>query len=186
MSDAGVQPTVLAVDDEPDLAELYRVYLDTAYDVRIATGGEEALSLMDESVDVVLLDRRMPDMSGREVLDAIRGEGYDARIAMLTAVEPDVDIVEMSFDDYKTKPVTKKELITLVEVLLHRAKFNEQSQKFFALASKKAALEAAGAANTEEYEELLDRVETVRDRVDDTLDHLSARDAFIEVSSTLS
>ena len=173
--------TVLAVDDEPDLAELYRVYLDPAYDVRIATGGEEAIDAMDETVDVVLLDRRMPDMSGHEVLDAIRGEGYDARVAMLTAVEPDVDIVEMPFDDYKTKPVTKEDLLTLVEVLLHRAAFDERSQEFFALASKKAALEAAGTTNSEEYEELIDRMESVRVEVDDTLDHLSARDAFVEV-----
>jgi DNA-binding response OmpR family regulator len=134
------EATVLAVDDEPDLAELYRVYLDPAYDVRIATGGEEAIDAMDDTVDVVLLDRRMPGMSGHEVLDEIRDEGYDARVAMLTAVEPDVDIVEMPFDDYKTKPVTKEDLVTLVEVLLHRAAFDEQSQKFFALASKKAAL----------------------------------------------
>ena len=173
--------TVLAVDDEPDLAELYRVYLDPAYDVRIATGGEEALDAMDDAVDVVLLDRRMPDMSGHEVLDAIRDEGYDARVAMLTAVEPDVDIVEMPFDDYKTKPVTKEDLVTLVEVLLHRAAFDERSQEFFALASKKAALEAAGTTNSDEYEELLDRMESVRVEVDDTLDHLSARDAFVEV-----
>ncbi|OSP09945.1 DNA-binding protein [Halorubrum ezzemoulense DSM 17463] len=173
--------TVLAVDDEPDLAELYRVYLDPSYDVRIATGGEEALDAMDDAVDVVLLDRRMPDMSGHEVLDAIRDEGYDARVAMLTAVEPDVDIVEMPFDDYKTKPVTKEDLVTLVEVLLHRAAFDERSQEFFALASKKAALEAAGTTNSDEYEELLDRMESVRVEVDDTLDHLPARDAFVEV-----
>jgi DNA-binding response OmpR family regulator len=173
--------TVLAVDDEPDLAELYRVYLDSAYDVRIATGGEAAVEEMDESVDVVLLDRRMPDMSGHEVLTAMRDAGYDARVAMLTAVEPDVDIVEMPFDDYKTKPVTKEDLLTLVEVLLHRAEFDEHSQEFFALASKKAALEATGTTRTEEYEELIDRMESVRDRVEDTLDHLSARDAFVEV-----
>jgi len=175
------EATVLAVDDEPDLAELYRVYLNPAYDVRIAAGGEEALDAMDDAVDVVLLDRRMPDMSGHEVLSAIRGEGYDARVAMLTAVEPEVDIVEMPFDDYKTKPVTKEGLLTLVEVLLNRAAFDEQSQKFFALASKKAALEAAGTTNSEEYEELIERMESVRIEVDDTLDHLSARDAFVEV-----
>ncbi|MFC7323493.1 response regulator [Halorubrum rutilum] len=173
--------TVLAVDDEPDLAELYRVYLDSAYDVRIATGGEAALERMDESVDVVLLDRRMPDLSGHEVLSAMREAGYDARVAMLTAVEPDVDIVDMPFDDYKTKPVTKEDLLTLVEVLLHRAEFDAHSQEFFALASKKAALEAAGTTGTEEYEELIERMESVRDRVDDTLDNLSARDAFVEV-----
>ena len=173
--------TVLAVDDEPDLAELYRVYLDSAYVVRVATGGDEAIDLMDDEVDVVLLDRRMPDMSGHEVLNEIRGEGYDARVAMLTAVEPDVDIVEMPFDDYKTKPVSKEDLLTLVEVLLHRAAFDERSQEFFALASKKAALEATGTTNSDEYEELIDRMESVRLEVDDTLDHLSARDAFVEV-----
>ncbi|WP_128906657.1 response regulator [Halorubrum amylolyticum] len=181
MSDAGARATVLAVDDEPDLAELYRVYLDASYEVRIATGGEEALTMMDESVDVVLLDRRMPDMSGHDVLEAIRGEGFDAQVAMLTAVEPDVDIVDMPFDDYKTKPVTKEDLLALVEVLLRRTEFDEHSQEFFALASKKAALEASDTTNTEEYEELIDRMEAVRDRVDDTLDQLSARDAFAEI-----
>lgn len=186
MSDDRPRPTVLAVDDEPNLAELYRVYLTDSYDVRIATGGEAALDAMDDDVDVVLLDRRMPDLSGHEVLHAMREAGYDARIAMLTAVEPDVDIVEMPFDDYKTKPVTKADLITLVEVLLHRAAFDRDSQEFFALASKKAALESAGTTGTAEYAELLERIESVRDRVDDTLDHLSARDAFVEVPGGIS
>jgi DNA-binding response OmpR family regulator len=181
----GTAATVLAVDDEPDLAELYRVYLDSAYEVRVATGGEAALEQMDESVDVVLLDRRMPDMSGHEVLTAMREAGYDARVAMLTAVEPDVDIVDMPFDDYKTKPVTKEDLLTLVEVLLYRAKFDEHSQEFFALASKKAALEAADATGGDEYAELVERMETIRSRVDDTLDHLSARDAFVEVPGSV-
>ena len=179
------EATVLAVDDEPDLAELYRVYLDSAYDVRIATGGEAALAEMDDSVDVVLLDRRMPDMSGHEVLSAMREAGYDARVAMLTAVEPDVDIVDMPFDDYKTKPVSKEDILTLVEVLLHRAEFDEHSQEFFALASKKAVLEATDATNSDEYEELVDRMESVRERVDDTLDRLSARDAFVEVPGSV-
>lgn len=183
MTDEETRATVLAVDDEPDLVELYRVYLDVSYDVRIATDGGTAMEKMDESVDVVLLDRRMPDMSGHEVLAAMREAGYDARIAMLTAVEPDVDIVDMPFDDYKTKPVTKADILALVEVLLYRAEFDEQSQEFFALASKKAALEASGATDREEYQELLDRMETVRAEVDDTLDHLSARDAFVEIST---
>jgi DNA-binding response OmpR family regulator len=186
MTDRASEATVLAVDDEPDLAELYRVYLDSTYDVRIATGGEAALEAMDDSVDVVLLDRRMPDLSGHEVLAAMREAGYDARVAMLTAVEPDVSIVDMPFDDYKTKPVSKEDLLTLVEVLLHRAQYDEHSQEFFAIASKKAVLEATDATNTDEYERLLERLESVRERVDDTLDHLSARDAFVEVPGGLS
>jgi len=177
------QATVLAVDDEADLAELYRVYLAPSYDVHVATSGEEALERIDETVDVVLLDRRMPDLSGHEVLAALREEGYDARVAMLTAVEPDTDIVDMPFDDYKTKPVTKEDLLTLVEVLLRRATYDERSQKFFALASKKAALEAAGNGGTEEYEELLDELHATREQVDDTLNLLSARDAFVEIAT---
>lgn len=128
----------------------------------------------------------MPDMSGHEVLSAIRDSDYDARVAMLTAVEPDVDIVDMPFDDYKTKPVSKEDLLTLVEVLLHRADFDEHSKEFFALASKKAVLEATATTDTDEYEELIERIESVRDQVDDTLDHLSARDAFVEVPGNVS
>ena len=178
----GAEPTVLVVDDEADLAELYRVYLDDVCDVRVATGGEEAISTMDDEVDVVLLDRRMPDRSGHEVLSEIRSAGYDARVAMLTAVEPDVDIVDMPFDDYMTKPVSREDLVTLVEVLCYRAEYDDRSQRFFSLASKKAALEASEATDTEEYEELVERVEAVRAEVDATLDRLSAREAFVEIA----
>ena len=179
----GERTTVLVVDDEPDLAELYRVYLSSDYEVRVATSGEEALERMDDAVDVVLLDRRMPEMSGTEVLTELRSEGYDARVAMLTAVEPAGDIVEMPFDDYKTKPVTKADLVTLVQVLVQRAEYDEQSQRFFALASKKAALEAADNTGTEEYEGLTEELQAVREQVDETLDRLSARDAFAEALS---
>ena len=181
--DGGDNTTVLAVEDEPDLAELYRIYLEATYDVRVATDGETALAMMDESVDVVLLDRRMPVMTGTEVLWELREAGYNARIAMLTAVEPDIDIVDMPFDDYKTKPVTKEDLIGLVEVLRYRAEFDERSQEFFALASKKAALEVTGNHGTDEYAELVDRLRDVRSEVDETLDKLAAEDAFVELST---
>ena len=60
--------TVLVVDDEPSLAELYSMQHAEEYEVRTATGGPEALDLVDEEVDVALLDRRMPRMSGDELL----------------------------------------------------------------------------------------------------------------------
>ncbi len=175
-------PTVLAVDDEPDLVELYRVYLQDEYDVRLAKGGEEALSRMDDDVDVVLLDRRMSDLTGHEVLSEMRAAGYDAQVAMVTAVEPDVDVVDMPFDDYQTKPVSREDVRALVAVLLRRAEFDEQSQRFFALASKKAALEASGLTGTDEYERVLTQIADTRAEVDTTLDRLSATDAFIELS----
>ena len=53
-------PTVLVVDDERDLADLYAAWLEMEYEVVTAYGGEEAIDTMDRSVDVALVDRLMP------------------------------------------------------------------------------------------------------------------------------
>ena len=80
------------------------------HDVRTAYGGEEALEKADEDVDLVFLDRQMPDMSGDDVLERVRERGLDCRVVMVTAVDPDFDIVEMPFDDYLTKPVMRDDV----------------------------------------------------------------------------
>ncbi|MFB6091844.1 MAG: response regulator [Haloquadratum sp.] len=175
---------ILVVEDESDLAELYAIYLSDSYEVQTATDGETALELVDDETDVVLLDRRMPGMTGDEVLDEIRDRGIDCRVAMITAVEPDADIMDMPFDDYLVKPVTREDLHGLVDVLLRRADYDERSQEFFQLASKKAALESAPDISVEEldeYAELTARMEELRMDLDDTLTELSDddfRDAF--------
>ncbi|MFB6105679.1 MAG: response regulator, partial [Halobacteriaceae archaeon] len=69
MSPEGARPTVVVVDDEEGIAEAYSYWLSDEYDVRTAQSGAGALETIDEDVDVVLLDRRMPDRSGDEVLD---------------------------------------------------------------------------------------------------------------------
>jgi len=182
MNDAG-EATVLLVDDEPTLVDLYETFLSGEYDVRTAMGGTEALEVIDESVDVALLDRRMPELSGDEVLAEIRARDLDVRTAMLTAVEPDVDIVDMSFDDYKVKPVDRSDLVGTVEVLLERATYDDQSQEFFSLASKKAALGVSGNDDTEEYERLTEELEDRREEIDRTLDRLSTDEAFKNLPS---
>lgn len=175
--------TVLLVDDEPELVELYGVLLSEEYDVRTATSGPEALEVVDESVDVVLMDRRMPEMPGDEVLAEMRSRNLDVRTAMLTAVDPDVDIVDMPFDDYRVKPVDGDDLISTVEMLLERATYDEKSQEFFSLASKKAALEIAGNDDTEEYEQLQAELARRREDIDETLDRVGADAAFRDLPS---
>jgi DNA-binding response OmpR family regulator len=176
------EATVLLVDDDPDLVTLYETFLEGAYDVRTATGGSEALATVDDTVDVALLDRRMPEMTGDELLREIRNRGFDIRVAMLTAVDPDADIVDMSFDDYKVKPVVKSDLIGMVEVLLERAEYDDQSQRLFRLASKKAALEVADNDDTAEYERLTEQLREHREEIDATLDRVGAEDAFRDLS----
>ena len=113
-------PVVLIVEDEPDVAETYKLWLQGDYEVRMGQNGDEGLELLDESVDVVLLDRRMPVVSGNEVLAAIEERDLQCRVAMVTAVDPDFDIVDMGCDDYVVKPVTRDRLLEVVEVLDER------------------------------------------------------------------
>ena len=166
-------PLVLVVEDERDLADLYATWLRDEYRVRVAYGGREAIDELDDEVDVALLDRRMPDLSGDETLDAIREEGVDCRVAMVTAVEPDFDVVEMGFDDYLVKPVSQDALKDTVENLLLRNTYDQGIQELFALASKKALLESEKDPATldanEEYRELSERVAELRADLDETL-----------------
>jgi len=166
-------PLVLVVEDEPDLADLYATWLRDDYRVRVAYGGREALDELDDEVDVVLLDRRMPDLSGDEALEAIRDRGVECRVAMVTAVEPDFDIVKMGFDDYLVKPVSRESLKETVENLLLRNTYDDGIQELFSLASKKAILESEKDAATleehEEYQKLSNRVDELRSQLDQAL-----------------
>jgi DNA-binding response OmpR family regulator len=174
------KPVVLIVEDEPDLADLYATWLDDEYEVRVAYGGREALEKLDEGVSVVLLDRRMPDLSGDEALAEIRSRGYDCRVAMVTAVEPDFDIVAMGFDDYLVKPVSKDALHETTSNLLLRNAYDEGVQELFALASKKALLESekgpTALAESEEYQRLDEQLQQLRTDLDETLSQFDEGD----------
>jgi Response regulator containing CheY-like receiver, AAA-type ATPase, and DNA-binding domains len=179
------RPLVLVVEDEPDLADLYAAWLDDEYRVRTAYGGNEALDVLDEvgdDVDAMLLDRRMPGLSGDEVLDAVTERGIDCRVAMVTAVEPDFDILEMGFDDYLVKPVTSETLGDTVDTLLTRGDYDAGVQDLFSLTSKKAMLEAEKSpselADNEEYQELTARIDELRDDVDRSLEAVTEDDDF--------
>jgi DNA-binding response OmpR family regulator len=179
-------PLVLIVEDEPDLADLYAAWLGEEYRVRTAYGGREALERLDDEVDVILLDRRMPDLSGDEVLETVRERGIDCRVAMVTAVEPDFDIIAMGFDDYLVKPVSRDDLAETVDGLLVRTEYDDGIRELFSLASKKAVLESekgpAALEGNEEYQELKDRVEQLRADLDQTLEDMDdVTDAYVDI-----
>jgi len=164
------QLTILVVDDETDIADLYTTWLGMDHEVRTAYGGEEAIEKADAAVDIVFLDRQMPDYSGDEVLERIHGKGLDCRVVMVTAVDPDFDIVSMGFDDYLTKPVMRDDLVEAVDSMQEREDYDETLQEYFALTSKKATLEAektpSELQNNEEYQEMVGRVEELEEEAD--------------------
>ena len=164
------QLTILVVDDETDIADLYTTWLGLDHEVRTAYGGEEALERADEDVDIVFLDRQMPDYSGDEVLERIRDQGLDSRVVMVTAVDPDFDIVSMEFDDYLTKPVMREDLSEAVDSMREHDDYDQTLQEYFALTSKKATLEAektpSELQDSEEYQEMVERVEELEAEAD--------------------
>ena len=166
------QPTVLVVEDEQALVELYVRWLED-YEVRTAGGGEEALEEFDEDVDVVLLDRLMPGMSGDEVLREVRSRSGDCKVAMVTAVEPDFDVVTMGFDDYLTKPIERETLRENIGRLTARTEYADLEQELYALVSKQAALQSAKSREeldeSEEYADLQAEIDEKRAELDSAL-----------------
>ncbi len=176
MSEARVEDiVVLVVDDDPGLLDVYETYLGRVFEVVTAADGREALDRVDDAVDVVLLDRNMPGMSGAEVLGELRGRGYDMPVAMVTGVDPDVDIVDMPFDEYITKPIDGESLVGEVRILANRAEFERSSREFFRTAGKVASLESTDGgdlASAEAYRDLLDRLGRLQSQLDDTITDL--------------
>jgi len=183
-------PVVLIVEDEPDVAETYNLWLDSDYEVRMAQSGDEGLAELDEDVDVVLLDRMMPGLSGDEVLERIRERDFECRVAMVTAVEPDFDILEMGFDAYLCKPIRSEQLHDTVENLLERSDYDDLLQEYYSLVEKQATLEATKSTseltNNDEYLQLTERVDDLKDDLSDTLGGIEDDEDFIATLRGLS
>jgi DNA-binding response OmpR family regulator len=119
-----VPGTVLVVEDDRELRELVRRYLERAgFRVHSTASGAEAITTVrGGGVDLVVLDLGLPDVDGREVLAAAR-DGDQVPVVVLTArstVEDRIDGLRQGADDYVTKPFSPTELVLRVKAVLHR------------------------------------------------------------------
>ena len=201
--------TILVVEDDTSVTKLYVQFLEPDYTVLTAETAKEGIETLREStvraeddttpeseakhkaqtgteaksettVDAVLLDRRLPDAPGEEVLDFIEENALDCRVAMVTGVEPDFDIVGMGFDLYIVKPVTRSELLEAVETLFVRSEYGGLLREAASLASKRALLESEKSDQaltaSREYSTLLDRMSELDDELLDLAGSLSSDD----------
>jgi two-component system, OmpR family, alkaline phosphatase synthesis response regulator PhoP len=116
--------TVLVVDDEPDIVQLVRDYLEHAgFTVLRAGDGPTALRIArTQRPDLVILDLGLPGLDGLDVTRSLRRDGA-VPIIMLTARSDESDKLvglELGADDYITKPFSPKELIARVRAVLRR------------------------------------------------------------------
>ena len=123
MSDS--KQTILVVDDDPNIAQLVRLYLEKeGYAVTVVARGDEAVAAFQKNPpSLILLDIMLPGMDGWQVCRAIR-QSSNIPIIMLSAKDETFDKVlglELGADDYITKPFEGKELVARVKAVLRRA-----------------------------------------------------------------
>jgi len=121
---------ILVVDDEEKIVAIVKAYLEKdGYRVAVAHDGKQALALAKrEKPDLVVLDLMLPEVSGWEVLRALRGEAKTP-VIMLTARDDDADVIaglEMGADDYVTKPFNPRELLARIRAVLRRGAGEEK------------------------------------------------------------
>jgi len=103
-------PTVLIVDDNRPLADGFAKALPDDYETLTAYSAAEARKSLHDDIDVVLLDRRLPDVPGDELLEEIRASDYECRVAMVSAEEPHT-ARDLDYDSYLTKPLSGVEAV---------------------------------------------------------------------------
>lgn len=115
--------SILLVEDEEKISDIVKAYLEKEnYRVKIAETGEQAISLLKESFDLVILDLMLPDIPGEEICKLIR-ESHDTPIIMLTAKSGEEDRIKglgIGADDYVVKPFSPRELVARVQAHLRR------------------------------------------------------------------
>jgi two-component system alkaline phosphatase synthesis response regulator PhoP len=116
---------VLIVDDEPNIVQLARMYLEReGFRVESVMDGRAALHTISQLMPhMVVLDIMLPELDGMEVCRRLRSEQNQVPILMLTARDEDIDKIlglEMGADDYLTKPFNPRELVARVKAILRR------------------------------------------------------------------
>jgi two-component system OmpR family response regulator len=120
---------VLAVDDDPSVRQMIADYL-TDNEVRVTTlaSGRDIAEVMErETIDLVILDVRLPDEDGMQIARKLREES-DLPIILLTGRKDEADRVmglELGADDYLTKPFSPRELLARIRALLRRSRAHE-------------------------------------------------------------
>ncbi len=114
---------ILLIDDDIELTALLTEILTLeGFSVIEANNGEQGLSLIDSSIDLILLDVMMPKLNGMDTLKQLR-QHWQTPVLMLTAKGEDIDRVlglELGADDYLPKPFNDRELLARIRAILRR------------------------------------------------------------------
>lgn len=125
-------PRLLLVDDEPMLlSSLCELLKGRGYQLVTASTGTEAMAhLAKMKFDLALLDLRLPDYSGHEIMDFINSNGIDTKIIVIsgdTGIEAAIGALKRGAYDYLRKPHSREELLTTVENALQQKRLENEN-----------------------------------------------------------
>lgn len=125
--------TVCFVEDEKDLSNLIKTYLEKAgYEVICFTKGQEAINYIGNKVDVWILDIMLADdVSGYDIIKEIRKQDDNVPVIFTSARDQDLDRIlglELGSDDYIVKPYSSKELVLRVNNIIKRVYKDENNK----------------------------------------------------------
>lgn len=128
-----MQHKILIVDDDENICELLRLYLEKdGFETLVANDGEQAVKYANNnSPDLILLDIMLPGLDGWQVCREIR-KTSDTPIIMLTAKSETFDKIlglELGADDYVSKPFDTKEVIARIKAVLRRSNDNDKQNQ---------------------------------------------------------
>jgi two-component system response regulator MprA len=119
-----VKPTVLVVEDDPELRRLLARGLgEEGFDVVVAPTATDAIRHAEARMDLAVIDIGLPDADGRDLCQALRARGFSSPVLFLTARDAVTDRISgfnAGGDDYVTKPFAIAELVVRLRALLRR------------------------------------------------------------------
>ncbi|ELZ95804.1 HoxA-like transcriptional regulator [Haloferax mucosum ATCC BAA-1512] len=161
---------ILVADDDENMADLYATVLDDRYDVVTAGDGREALRMLDETIDLAIVDRRMPGLSGSEVATRRADLGIDCPIIICTSLRPDPSVLTLPIDEYLVKPISPAELREAVASVIARSDLSEREREYRALAARVESVSTNSAsyqsATSSAFRDALERLEELGDDLD--------------------
>ncbi|HRO07940.1 MAG TPA: response regulator transcription factor [Saprospiraceae bacterium] len=116
--------SILIVDDDPSICEILEYNLKSeGYEVLVANSADEALKILSEKTQLILLDVMMGGMSGFKLLEKLRADGCMIPVIFLTAKDTENDMLtgfSVGADDFITKPFSIKEVVARIKAMLKR------------------------------------------------------------------
>lgn len=160
--------TILIVDDERGLRELLTsVFLEEGYRVLSAGGGNEALEMVErELIDVIILDHRLPDKEGIEVLRALVSRGVNLPVIFMTAFGTDevaLEALRLGAYNYIEKPFKIEEMKLYVQKALERNRLFHEIRKFKGDEEKGIFTYYGIVGKSEKMKRVIESIEKIKD-----------------------